>query len=199
MSSVSSTYEQVQVESVEQWRGWLDAHHGSSPGIWLVTWKKHHGPYLAYGDIVDQALCYGWVDSQPRALDTDHTQRLLTPRRPGSNWSRVNQQRVHRLTAAGLMAPAGLATVEAARRDGSWHALDTVETLSEPDDLRGALDSSTAARANWDRFPRSTKRAILEWITTAKTTPTRTRRIEQTVTEAAAGRRANQWRQPKSR
>jgi uncharacterized protein YdeI (YjbR/CyaY-like superfamily) len=96
------------------------------------------------------------------------------------------------------MTPAGLAVVEAARRDGTWTALDTVEDLTEPAALAAALDAAPAARANWDSFPRSAKRAILEWIGTAKTATTRDRRIQQTVDEATAGRRANQWRQPKA-
>jgi uncharacterized protein YdeI (YjbR/CyaY-like superfamily) len=107
----------------------------------------------------------------------------------------VNKERVERLTAAGLMAPAGLAAVTAAQEDGSWAALDEVEQLREPDDLRAALDARPAARRSWHGFPRSTRRAILEWINSARTAPTRERRVTTTVAEAA-GRRANQWRQP---
>ncbi|WP_018330612.1 YdeI/OmpD-associated family protein [Actinomycetospora chiangmaiensis] len=187
----------VQVESREQWRAWLAEHHATSSGIWLVTWKKGHGPALTYDEIVDEALCVGWVDSQPRTVDEGRSRRLLTPRRPGSNWSRVNKERVERLTAAGLMLPAGLAAVERARADGTWTALDAVENLTEPDDLRAALDAVPTARSQWEGFPRSARRAILEWIQAARTAPTRTRRIDQTVSEAAVGRRANQWRQPK--
>jgi uncharacterized protein YdeI (YjbR/CyaY-like superfamily) len=88
---MSADYPQVTVASATQWRAWLHDNHAASPGIWLVTWKKNRGPYLPYDDVVDQALCFGWVDSQPRTLDTDRTQRLLTPRRPGSSWSRVNK------------------------------------------------------------------------------------------------------------
>lgn len=96
------------------------------------------------------------------------------------------------------MAPASLAVVEAALADGSWTALDPVEQLAEPDDLSTALDATPAARAHWDAFPRSAKRAILEWINTAKTPGTRSRRVSQTVGEATVGHRANQWRQPKA-
>lgn len=96
------------------------------------------------------------------------------------------------------MAPAGLAADRAAQADGSWNALDQVEELTEPADLRAALDAQPPARAHWEDFPRSTKRAILEWIDTAKTDTTRARRVQQTASEAAAGRRANQWRQPKA-
>ena len=194
-----SDYTQLTVESRAELRAWLTAHHSTSAGIWLVTFKKGHGPYLSYDDIVEEALCVGWIDSQPRSLDQHRSQRLLTPRRTGSNWSRLNKARVARLTAAGLMQPAGLAAVHAAEADGTWTALDQVEDLTEPDDLRTALDRDPAARAAWNGFPRSAKRAILEWIQTAKTAATRDQRVRQTVAEAAVGRRANQWRQPAGR
>ncbi|MHC1558111.1 YdeI/OmpD-associated family protein [Actinomycetospora sp. C-140] len=124
---------------------------------------------------------------------------LLAPRKATSAWSRVNKQRVERLTAAGLMTPAGQAAIEAARATGRWAALDAVEDLTEPDDLRSALDAVPRARAAWDAFPRSVKRAILEWIAAAKKPPTRAARIAETVGEAAEGRRAHQWRQPRGR
>lgn len=195
---MSAEYDRVQVDSRQQWRAWLVEHATTSPGIWLTTWKKGFGPYLPYDHVVEEALCFGWVDSQPRALDDARSSRLLTPRRPGSSWSRVNKDRVQRLTEAGLMAPEGLTAVRQAQADGSWTALDEVEQLTEPTDLRAALDSRPEARSHWDGFPRSARRAILEWIDAAKTDTTRARRIEQTADEAAAGRRANQWRQPQT-
>lgn len=105
---------------------------------------------------------------------------------------------MQRLTSAGMMAAAGLRAVDAARRDGTWSRLDAVEDLAEPTDLAARLDADQQARRHWDEFPRSTKRAVLEWIATAKTESTRARRITQTVADAAQGRRANQWRQPKT-
>lgn len=191
-------YPQVQVETRQEWRDWLVEHHSSSQGVWLVTWKKASGrPRPSYDDIVEEALCAGWVDSLPRALDQDRTQLLLTPRKPGSNWSRPNKARVERMVAAGLMLPAGQAVVDTARADGSWNALDSVEDLIEPVALRRALDANPDARINWDAFPRSVRRGILEWIGNARTETTRDKRIAHTVTEGAQGRRANQWRQPK--
>lgn len=192
--------EQVLVESRAQWRGWLQRHHASSPGIWLVRWKKDTGrPQVGYDAVVEEALCFGWVDSRPRSLDSQRSALLLTPRRPGSSWSRANKRRIEALEAGGRLAPAGVAAVERARADGSWSALDQVETLIEPADLRAALDAVHAARVQWDAFPRSTRRAILEWINTARTDPTREKRVRQTAIDAAQGMRANQWRQPKRR
>jgi uncharacterized protein YdeI (YjbR/CyaY-like superfamily) len=152
---------------------------------------------LAYDDIVEEALAFGWVDSQPKTVDGQRSARLLTPRKPASNWSRLNKQRVERLLAAGLMQPAGLAAVAAAQANGRWTALDQTEALAEPADLAAALDADQAARRHWDAFPRSARRAILEWIGNAKTGATRRVRIERTVSDAARNVRANQWRQPK--
>jgi uncharacterized protein YdeI (YjbR/CyaY-like superfamily) len=162
-----------------------------------VTWKKGRGrPVVPADDSSEEALCFGLVDSRPGSMDAERAMLLLTPRRPGSNWSRVNKERVGRLTGAGLMEPAGLAAVAAAKANGSWSALDEVEDLMEPDDLRRALDAEPVARRHWDAFPRSTRRAILEWIGTVRTEATREARVRRTVGDAAANVRANQWRQP---
>jgi uncharacterized protein YdeI (YjbR/CyaY-like superfamily) len=192
---VADDYPEVTVESREQWRCWLLDHHATAPGVWLTRWKQAAGRgHLAYDDLVEEALCFGWVDSRPRSLDEARSQILVTPRKPTSRWSRLNKQRAERLSAAGRMAPAGLAAVEVAKRNGAWNALDDVEDLTEPADLRQALDARPGARRHWDAFPRSTRRAILEWITAAKQAQTRSRRIEETATLAERNIRANQWR-----
>jgi uncharacterized protein YdeI (YjbR/CyaY-like superfamily) len=197
---MNDSYEHVLIEDQAQWRAWLDANHGTSPGIWLVTWKKASGrPLVPYDVIVDEALAYGWVDSRPRHIDELRSARLLTPRKPASNWSARNEARVEQLTAGGRMHPAGLAAVAAARANGAWTALDETETLTEPADLAAALDATAGARRYWDAFPRSARRAILEWITTAKTGTTRQARIQRTAADAARNIRANQWRQPAGR
>ncbi len=197
---MSDSYEHVLIEDHAQWRAWLDANHGTSRGIWLVTWKKASGrPSLPYNVIVDDALAYGWVDSRPRSIDEHRSARLLTPRRPASNWSTRNKARVGQLTAAGRMHPAGLAAVVAAKANGAWTALDETETLTEPADLTAALDATPEARAHWDAFPRSARRAILEWITNAKASTTRQARVQRTAADAARNIRANQWRQPTGR
>lgn len=118
---------------------------------------------------------------------------LCTPRKPGSGWSKVNKDRLERLLAAGLVAPAGLAAIEAARNDGSWSRLDDVDRLAVPDDLAAALDALPPARGYFDEFPPSTRRGILEWIHSAKTPATRTKRIGETAQLAQQNMRANQW------
>ncbi|MGA8208672.1 MAG: YdeI/OmpD-associated family protein [Nocardioidaceae bacterium] len=183
--------ERVEVTSREQARDWFAAHHADTTAVWLVTYKKGRGPHVGYDDLVEEALCVGWVDTQGRRVDDERTSLRLTPRRARSAWSRSNKDRVTRLRAAGLMRPAGEAVVAQAVANGCWTALDEVEALVEPVDLRAALDAVPAARTQWQAFPPTARRALLEWISVARTAPTRERRVQITVSEAAEGRRAN--------
>lgn len=188
--------ERVFVTSRAEWRRWLSANHRQTAGIWLVTYKKAADPerYLSYDDIVEEAICFGWVDSLPRALDAERSMRLVAPRRPKSAWSAVNKARVKKLIEAGRMKPAGLAAVERAKADGSWSKIDHVEAQVTPPDLVRALAGHAGATAYFDAFPRSSKRIILEWIASAKTEATRKKRIEETALLASRNRRANHWR-----
>ncbi|MGR8009900.1 YdeI/OmpD-associated family protein [Streptomyces hypolithicus] len=188
--------EQVYVKDRPAWRQWLMTNAAASGSIWLV-FDKGLARTLTYEEIVEEALCFGWIDSVQRSLDDHRSMLYMAPRKPASAWSRLNKERVERLEAAGLMQPGGLAAVEIAKVSGRWTALDQVEQLTEPDDLAKALDADGMARAQWDGFPRSVRRAILEWIGNAEKPQTRAARIAETVTEAAGGRRAHQWRRPK--
>ena len=192
----AESYPRVEVRSREELRAWLAAEHATSRGAWVVTWKRHvSGQHVDAATVAEEALCFGWIDSLPRALDDDRTMLLVTPRKPTSAWSAVNKRRVVRLLANGLIAPAGLAVVEAAKQSGTWTALDAVESIALPPDLVAAFESTAPlARANFEAFPRSAKRGILEWIQTAKKPETRTKRIAETVTLAAKNQRANSWR-----
>lgn len=187
--------ERVHAETVQAWRRWLKAHHPRPEGVWLVSWKKATGrPAMTYDEAVSQALCFGWVDSTPAKLDDERTMLCFAPRKRGSGWSRPNKVRIRAMQAAGLMTPAGQALVDAAQADGSWTMLDDVENLVVPDDLSAAFGAHPGSRDQWDGFPRSVRRGILEWIAQAKTDPTRAKRVEETARLAARGERANQWR-----
>jgi len=135
------------------------------------------------------------VDSKPNKLAEERSMLWFAPRKSGSGWSKPNKERVEKLIASGLMTPAGLAKVEAAKQDGSWNALDGVEALEVPPDLGKVLAADRKAQEYFNAFPRSVKRGILEWIVSAKKPETRAKRIEETVTLAAKNIRANQWRQ----
>lgn len=178
-----------------EWREWLAGNHASSAGVWLVSYKKGTGkPRVEYEGAVEEALCFGWVDSKPNKLDAERSLLWFAPRKSGSGWSRPNKERVHRMIAAGLMTEAGLIKVEQAKLDGSWTKLDQVEDLLLPPDLVIALASLPDATRNFDSFPRSARRGILEWIVNAKTASTRAKRVEETARLANKNERANQWR-----
>ncbi|MGJ9404700.1 YdeI family protein [Nesterenkonia aurantiaca] len=188
------TAPRIHVETRQQWREWLLAHHKTAPAAWLVSWKKATGrPALSYNEAVSEALAVGWVDSKPSKLDEERTMLYFSPRRPGSAWSRPNKLRVEQLRRSGAMTDAGERVVAQAVESGSWTLLDQVEDLIVPDDLEAAFMSNPPARENWDRFPPSTRRGILEWIVQAKRPTTRQARITQTAQKAAVNQRANQW------
>lgn len=189
-------YPRVEVRSRAELRSWLEAAHRTSRGAWVVTWKKRAASRHVDGaTVAEEALCFGWIDSLPRALDDDRTMVLVTPRKAKSAWSAVNKQRVAKLIASGAMTPAGLAVIEASKLSGTWTALDAVEQLVLPPDLVAAFEGEKpVARTNFEAFPRSAKRAILEWIQLAKKPETRAKRIAETVTRASKNERANQWR-----
>jgi uncharacterized protein YdeI (YjbR/CyaY-like superfamily) len=178
------------------WRKWLAKHHATRPGVWLVLDKAASGHQkLAYDSVVEEALCFGWIDGKALTIDDDQFRVLYKPRNPKSGWSAINKQRVSRLIAAGLMAPAGLAKIAEAKRNGAWSSLDAAESLTVPDDLGAALRANKRAAANYDTFAPSSKKLILTWIASAKRPETRAKRIAETVTLAAKGIRANHYRQ----
>ena len=185
--------ERLPLSDRASWRAWLEQHHARIAGVWLVSFKKATGkPRVDYEHAVEEALCFGWIDSVARTLDEERAMQLFTPRKPRSPWSMSNKIRVERLVAAGLMRPAGLAKIEQARLDGSWDVYAAAESLELPPDLRAAFKSGPpGARSSWDGFSPSSRRAILWWVHSAKRPETRAQRIAQVVSKAARGRRAN--------
>ena len=174
------------VESREEWRGWLESNHDSSKGVWLVLWKKGSGgSKVPYPVTVDEALCFGWVDSRTNALDSERSMYLFTPRNPKSGWSRLNKEKVARMVEEGRMAGPGMAVVEAAKANGAWHVYDEIEDLIVPEDLAGAFAGNEAARKHYAGFRNSSKKIILWWIKSARKPETRAARIAETVRLAA--------------
>jgi uncharacterized protein YdeI (YjbR/CyaY-like superfamily) len=176
------------------WRDWLIRNHQSEAGVWLITFKKSAGkPTVSYDESVEEALCVGWIDSRPGKLDDERTMLWFSPRKPKSVWARTNKDRIRKLTAAGLMLPAGLSAVKIAKANGSWNALDEVEQLKVPEDLTLALADHPPAAKHFQAFPPGVRKGILQWIAQAKTAVTRAKRIHETATKAAKNERANQW------
>lgn len=176
------------------WRAWLEDNHATSPGVWLIYFKKETGkPRVEYVDAVEEALCFGWIDSIPNKIDEERTKLLFTPRNPKSNWAGTNKVRVEKLIAADLMRPAGQKMIDLAKKTGTWDALNEVEQQIEPADLLAAFALFENAGNNWAAFSKSSRRAILDWIGQAKTPETRAKRINETASLAEKNIKANQY------
>lgn len=166
-----------------QWRRWLEAHHGDSPGVWLVYAKKGTGvETVDYEESVLEALCFGWVDGLMKSVDEMFYKRRFTPRKPVSTWSPSNKRRVDALVKAGLMTPAGQALVDAARANGCWDAPDRPAVPDEPTpEFRKALDGNPRARRTFDELTPGRRRQYVGWIATARRPETRDRRIARAL------------------
>lgn len=172
-------------------RDWLAENHATATTFWLVSFKKHVADrHVPYGEIVEELLCFGWIDSRTRRVDDDRTMLLVGPRKPGSTWSASNKRRVVKLARNGLIDDAGQRKIDDAKRDGSWRFLDDIENLVIPDDLGDALKANATARNHFDAFNDSAKKVILLWIKTAKRAETRSKRVKETVRLAAKGVKA---------
>lgn len=183
--------ERVHAETVQAWRDWLLANHESSDGVWLISWRKAaSGPRMSYEESVIEALAVGWVDSHKRVIDDERSMLWFTRRNPRSGWARPNKARIELLEQQDLLLPAGRRMVELARENGSWAKFDDIDNLIVPEDLAAALDLRPGAREHWEAFPRSVRRATLEWIMQAKTVTTRDKRVTETADKAARGERA---------
>ena len=164
------------------WRGWLASDTDRQEGLWIVYHKKSSsldGPI--YDDVVEEALCFGWIDSRVRRVDDDRVMQWFSPRREGGLWSALNKERIERLTLAGHMTEVGQAAIDRAKGDGSWSQLDEVDALIVPSDLQAALEAAHETVTTFDALSDSVKRKYLWWIHSAKRPATRTNRIEQTI------------------
>ncbi len=181
-------------KSRNAWRKWLEKNHAKEASVWLIMYKKDAGvPSVYYPEAVEEALCFGWIDSKPNKRDEQSYYQFFSKRNPKSKWSAINKASVDRLTKAGLMMPAGMQMVELAKATGTWDALNDIDAIKIPDDLFTALKKNKAAKGYFDAFPKSVKRGILEWISNAKKAETRDKRIAETVEKAAQNIRANQY------
>ncbi|HEV8282881.1 MAG TPA: YdeI/OmpD-associated family protein [Chitinophagaceae bacterium] len=178
----------------EAWRKWLEKNHAKSSGVWLVYYKSSTGKRkLSYNDAVEEALCFGWIDSTTRSVDDEKYMQRFTPRKPKSGWSGLNKQRIQKMIDQSLMTVAGLEKIEIAKKNGSWESLDKiyapVEQLQIPGDLEKAFSKNKKAKANFENFPVFTRRQFLHWINSAKREETRKARVKQAVLMCAANRK----------
>lgn len=184
-------YRVFHAETRAEWRAWLQANHATEPGVWLCSWRTVTGrPRCPYPEVVEEALCFGWIDSTVNTFDEERGLQLVTPRKPKSTWTRLNRARVDAMEAAGLMTDAGRRIAAVAQENGWWTIFDQVEDLIEPEGLAAGLDAVPAARAAWDGFSPSARKLMLWWVISATKPETRQRRIDEIVAKAAVGERA---------
>jgi len=182
--------ERVEAPDAATWRAWLEENHATSKGAWLVRARPGSGlTFVEYEDSILHALCFGWIDGPVRTFDEHRGGLWLAPRRPSSGWAASNKERVAKLEAAGLLAPAGIRAIEIAKQNGMWSVFDNAEALREPDDFAAALDANATARANWDAFPPSARKQGIAAVDMARKPETRVARIAKVVADAAEGRR----------
>jgi uncharacterized protein YdeI (YjbR/CyaY-like superfamily) len=183
---------QVEVRSREDLRDWLRANHGQEESVWVVRWMKAPGrPYLSRLEVLDEVLCWGWIDGIARKLDGERTMQLLSPRRH-QRWTRTYRDRAARLIAEGLMQELGFRAIAEAKARETWEAMPDVDALLVPDDLLAALEVMPPARERFEGSAPSYRRNVLRWIALAKTPPTREKRVRAAAEAAAENRRLPQ-------
>jgi uncharacterized protein YdeI (YjbR/CyaY-like superfamily) len=176
-------------KDLKDWRRWLKRHHASSPGVWLIFYQKGSDVQgVDYVEAVEEALCWGWIDSLRQKIDDTRYRQTFCPRKPKSIWSAVNKTRIERLIAVGRMQPAGLAKIEAAKADGSWATYDAVENHEIPADLQAAFDARPALALAYRDLSPSKRKMILSWLATAKREATRQERIRRMRDSLIAGK-----------
>jgi uncharacterized protein YdeI (YjbR/CyaY-like superfamily) len=171
---------QFEPRNRKHWREWLERRHATSTGVWLV-YRKNPRRQITYADAVEEALCFGWIDSVYRPIDDAKYMQLFTPRKTKSTWSRINKGRIAKLAKAGLMHAAGEAAIAIAKKNGSWVSIDHVEAMVIPDDLAAAVAANAKATANFPKLSPSTRRIYLHFVNNAKRAETRARHIARVV------------------
>ncbi|MEY2902881.1 MAG: hypothetical protein RLY89_1987 [Bacteroidota bacterium] len=174
----------------------MEKNHQSEKSVWLIIYnKKSATSSCKYEEAVEEALCFGWIDSIAKKRDAESSFQYFSIRKPKSNWSKSNRERVEKLTALGLITERGQKMIDLAKQTGTWEALVDVQNLVIPDDLQLLLNKNKKALNYFLAFSPSSRRGILEWILNAKKAETRLKRIEETVKLAADNIKANQYRQ----
>jgi len=174
---------QLHFSERDQWRDWLCEHHDESPGIWMVFYKKAtRRPNVEYEAAVEEALCFGWIDSIIKKIDEEKYVRKFTPRKDKSDWSALNRKRVAKMIKAGRMTEVGLAKITAAKKNGCWNRDGkTPRSLPIPPEFAEALAGNRKAKEHFDKLAPTYRRHYLGWIAAAKRPETRQRRIDESI------------------
>ena len=181
-------------KSRKEWREWLQENHDKKQSIWLIYYKKKSNvPTVIYSEAVDEALCFGWIDSKAKPIDEHSFMQFFSKRKEKSVWSKINKEKIERLTEDGLMTKAGFEIIEIAKLNGSWTILDEAEALIIPDDLEIEFQQRPNAKDYFLSLSRSDKRNILQWLVLAKRQETREKRIKEIVELAELKQKPKQF------
>ncbi|MEO1514114.1 MAG: YdeI/OmpD-associated family protein [Bacteroidota bacterium] len=183
----TENFEKVFIDSASDLRQWLETHHQQEESVWLVTFKKEvPDKYVSTSQILDELLCFGWIDGIRRKLDARQTMQLISKRK-AQHWAKTYKDRAAKLMEEGRMHPTGLASIELSKANGLWNFMDDVDNLIVPDDLSASLAQYKGAREFFDAINDSSKRFVLRWIKLAKTEKTRKNRIEKIALLSSKG------------
>lgn len=175
-----------------EWRNWLEINHLILDNIWLIIYKKDSKiPSVYYPEAVDEALCFGWVDSAIRKRDKQSYYQYFSKRNPKSNWSKVNKEKIEKLIKLNKISDYGYKVINISKENGCWNALDDIENLVLPIDLLTEFELNLVALQNWNNFPKSAKRGILEWLFNAKKNETRQKRIKEIIENSLVNKLTN--------
>ncbi|WP_432713651.1 YdeI/OmpD-associated family protein [Pedobacter sp.] len=181
--------------SQQEWRQWLLENHSSKQSVWLIySKKKANNPTLTWTQAVDEALCFGWIDSKAKPLDDEKYLQFFCQRKPNSGWSKINKLKVEQLIEQGLMTKAGCESIEKAKQNGSWNILDDVEELVIPDDLEKEFNIHPGSKEFFMNLSKSVKKQMLHWLVQAKKLETRQKRINIITESAAKKQKPEQFR-----
>lgn len=179
----------------QEWRAWLQENHDNKQSVWLIRYKKGSNmPTISWSEAVDEALCFGWIDSKAKPIDDEKYMQFFSKRKAVSTWSKVNKEKVQKLIDDGSMTRAGLESIEIAKQNGSWTILDEVEALIIPDDLEEAFKTKTGSKDFFLSLSKSVKKNILQWLVLAKREETRQKRIKETAESAGQKLRPKPFR-----
>lgn len=182
-------------KSKKEWRAWLQKNHAKEQSVWLIYHRKSSGvPSITWSEAVDEALCFGWIDSKAQTIDEEKYRQFFSRRKPKSVWSKINKDKVAQLIEAGLMTKAGLDSIAIAKENGSWTTLDSVEALEVPADLTKELKKHAGAKAFFDSLSKSKTKMLLYWILSAKRPETRQKRIGEIAEHTGQGLVPKQFR-----
>lgn len=181
--------------SSQEWRDWLHANHQREEFVWVIFYKVSSDvPSLTWSEAVDEALCYGWIDSTKKTIDKVSYKQYFSRRKAKSNWSKINKDKIEQLIAEDRMMEAGLQSVEVAKENGSWTILDEIEALIVPKDLEDALKARPGSTVYFESLSKSIKKGLLYWVMSAKRPETRNKRITEIADNAAQGDKPKQFR-----